>query len=717
MTPSRLAGAVAHGVVLGVAFALLARSLALPSSVAAGAIGAVVASGVAAWAVSSGMRLRVLLIGSALLALGTWGLSEAWVRAELPARWLGLRAALEWAEGLRVGGGVLAAVLALRSVAHRYRVALVAEGALVVFSVASPVAAHRDGMIARPLAIADWFWRHGLDPVFAFLGLGLVGVVLFAGVLARDRRPLRTLAQVALVALLGSALALPLHQRSAGASLRAPTSGSDGGKDDASRDGSRKRGPPGERPGTAEDELQEQQQGAQGKQRPVAVVVFHKDVEPLGGVFYFRHAAFSQFNGTRLVESTRSDADQDVVWRFPSTVSNVPGPAEGTPARTWVATDVALLTEHRRMFALTDPVEVGPMANPAPARFKRAYRVVSSVVDGTMEDLVGHPSGEPSWAPDLWQHYTELPSDARYLELAARIDETLKPPFRRDPMARALAVKQYLEETTIYSFAKRYEGEDPTAQFLFTEGERRGFCTHIAHAAAFLLRAMDVPARVSAGYAVMSENLRGGSSLLVKSGDAHAWVEIYLESMGWIPVEIVPERTEFEPAPFEEEDLQRLLGEMARDEGRETLAPPESESLLPVLRSLMRAVPWMLVAAFVLAYAVRVFRRLRPLWTPEQVLPAYRAALDTLAAAGFVRRPGESRVRFARRVESWAPSTVVLTALLEGVVLGGHALGRAPGGRSAAGLVGELRSELGGRLPGWRRVLAALHPIPWFWAR
>lgn len=704
-----------HGGLLAAAFAVLGRSFALPSGLAAGVVAAVLAAPTAAALRRGRVRLWAALGLGATIGGGAQVLAGVLLQSSLTADLLGIRGALNLAEALRVGGGVFALVLAVRSLSLRFRPALLLEAGLIVAAVAAPVAAHRDGMIARPLEIADWFWEQGLDPVLAFLALGGLGALLAAGTLSREARPLRRLIQLLAVALLAVLVAVPLHRRSSDSLLREPEGG---GLGEAERRAKGSRGGQADgRPATSEDQLDKDgPAGERGQQRPVAVVVFHKDAEPLGGVFYFRHAAFSQFNGSRLVESV-SEVDADVPWRFPTHRQPVAGPGEGSFGREMVATDVALISEHRRLFALTDPVELEPMPNPAPARFKRAYRVVSNVVTASAEKLLGRASGDPAWSPERWAHYTALPEDARYLEMAARIDETVPDSLRGDPFAQAFAVKRHLERTTIYSFKPKYEGSDPTADFLFVDGDRKGYCTHIAHSAALLLRAMGLPTRVGAGYGVMASNLRGGSALLVKSGDAHAWVELYLEGVGWVPVEITPERTEFEPPPFEEEDLQRLLGEMARGEGRETFAPVGPSPLWAWLALVRRALPWIVAGLIVLAYLVKGLRLMRPSWSPERVGPAYRAALDRLAAVGVVRGDGESRVAFARRADRMAPSFSPLTLLLERSILAGHPGGRAPGGRTAAALAGAVRGELGQNLPTWRRVLAWLHPIPWWWAR
>lgn len=80
---------------------------------------------------------------------------------------------------------------------------------------------------------------------------------------------------------------------------------------------------------------------------------------------------------------------------------------------------------------------------------------------------------------------------------------------------------------------------DPVEYFV---GEsREGYCMHYASAATLILRELGVPARYASGYHV-------STSIFEESGDgykgqiidntAHAWVEIYLERIGWVPFEV-----------------------------------------------------------------------------------------------------------------------------------------------------------------------------------
>lgn len=72
--------------------------------------------------------------------------------------------------------------------------------------------------------------------------------------------------------------------------------------------------------------------------------------------------------------------------------------------------------------------------------------------------------------------------------------------------------------------------ENTLDEFLFNK--KRGFCGHYASTAAFMFRAVGIPARVVSGYLGGEYNQQDGY-LSVYQYDAHAWVEVYIENKGW----------------------------------------------------------------------------------------------------------------------------------------------------------------------------------------
>lgn len=712
-----------HALLLGVAAAVYASELTLSAGVLAAGLGAFAGS-LLAERLSARFRLLAILGLALVVFLAGAGLVGWLLDTPSFARALGAPAAMSAGEGLRWGIGALSAALALRAAALFYRAALALEGSAAVLVVATTVAAHRDGMIARPLEISDWFWRQGIDPVFAFLGVGLAAALLLAGVFASGRSGRRTLLQLLAVLLLGFWVMALLQVGRLGFSVA--RRGAAGAKLDKDQDGERDGRSGGS--GTSEDgkhgkseeddALPPPPKQHGGQNRPTAIVVFQRDVAPLGDVFYFRHAAFSQFNGARLVEATTGGLDPDARYARLG-AQEVPGVHRDGLGRARVATDVAVLSEHSRTFALIDAVRIEPRPNPEPARFRRAYRVISAVPTATvsLDAFLGLPPGDPSWDEATWAHYTELPHDERYHDLARRLQATLRPEYAQDPIALGFAVKQYLEEETIYSFRRKYVGDDPTAQFLFSE-DKRGYCVHLAHAAAFLLRALGVPTRVSAGYAVPAQNLGRGSALLVKDGDAHAWAEIYLRGVGWIPLEVTPQRTDIEPTPFEEQDLQQLLGEMARKQGRFSREMPGKSPLVAALLTALGYLPWALLGLLGLSLLVKLWRILAPLMSREPApRQAYRAALDLMSAVGWRRARGESREAFARRYGDEVPALFPLTHVVVASALGSRRPLDGAEGRGLGAWYRDALAEVKQSVPAWRFWLGLLNPVSWLWSR
>lgn len=119
-------------------------------------------------------------------------------------------------------------------------------------------------------------------------------------------------------------------------------------------------------------------------------------------------------------------------------------------------------------------------------------------------------------------------------------------------LAYAKGVKTYLSEQMSYSLILDTlpQGTDPV-EYAVTQGHE-GYCMHFATAGTLLLRELGVPARYVSGYvAVPSDFEASEQKFLAKVTDhaAHAWVEIYLENVGWIPYEMTPGYTVVDTIP------------------------------------------------------------------------------------------------------------------------------------------------------------------------
>jgi transglutaminase-like putative cysteine protease len=457
------------------------------------------------------------------------------------------------------------------------------------------------------------------------------------------------------------------------------------------------------------------QQPSEGtKPAPMAVVILGDDYSPPSQAFYFRQDAWSHFNGSRLVAPVRPDVDRDVVRRFPARPIDVPEiPPEAL--HTEVHADVVLLAKHAQPFALESPISMKPEPNPNPQRFLRAYSFVSLAPEFELEQLVGRAPGDPSWTEAQWQHYTTLPNDPRYGELANELVAELPDQYADDPFMRALAIKLWMDRELTYSTAERHAGvAEPTADFLF--GNRIGYCVHFAHAAVYMWRSLGIPARVGTGYHI-TEDERRGSTIVIRGGDAHAWPELYLEGVGWVVLDIAAQQNLDPPGSPLDDDLAELLGEMARgetdEEGDPSEEPIEQRSFG---RDLAFGFLFMLVISLVLLYLAKIWRRVIPRYARPSQLPrvGYRAALDMLSDGGLTRQYGETREAFARRVRQRVPSLAGMTSMHVAAKMGDPSVRMSerpefdPKVWDAS--LTKIRGELPLSTPPWRRLLGLLDP-------
>ncbi len=98
------------------------------------------------------------------------------------------------------------------------------------------------------------------------------------------------------------------------------------------------------------------------------------------------------------------------------------------------------------------------------------------------------------------------------------------------------AVADYIKNSATYNMQYNSlldDSENIVIAFLSEYGE--GVCRHYAAAATMLYRALGIPARYTVGFMTdAAANIPSAVGPL----DAHAWVEIYLDGIGWVRVEV-----------------------------------------------------------------------------------------------------------------------------------------------------------------------------------
>ena len=109
-------------------------------------------------------------------------------------------------------------------------------------------------------------------------------------------------------------------------------------------------------------------------------------------------------------------------------------------------------------------------------------------------------------------------------------------------------VADYVRSQGVYDVNVAPYPSDDYAVYFLTESHT-GYCIHFATAAVALYRTLGIPARVCEGYLV--NNTAPGSSVRVTGADAHAWAEVYLDGLGWVPVEVTASAAEGEYQPSE----------------------------------------------------------------------------------------------------------------------------------------------------------------------
>lgn len=160
----------------------------------------------------------------------------------------------------------------------------------------------------------------------------------------------------------------------------------------------------------------------------------------------------------------------------------------------------------------------------------------------------------------VYENYLYVPSKIR--DDLNKICDTNIPGIEREDVI--LQIQDYFERDFNYTLSPGVTPNKRDFVTYFLNEQKSGFCAHFATAAAMLLRAKGIPARYVEGYFIqfndatevetidnvdVNEWYQGYNGtvegdeepslmkLHARGADAHAWVEVYYDGFGWVPVE------------------------------------------------------------------------------------------------------------------------------------------------------------------------------------
>jgi hypothetical protein len=274
---------------------------------------------------------------------------------------------------------------------------------------------------------------------------------------------------------------------------------------------------------------------------PVPLLRLDTSVEDPG---YLRAVALDQYDSENGWSLSNLDGERSIAEE--NRLAPLPLEQAGRP----VAAEIQVLDHDDRFLPLPfSPLEVRlEDADPDDWRFDPATGTVFGRNVTTTELIYDVSAVEPRPSPvllaaagpllsfsDVQERFTALPPlPAEVTDLVASLTAGAGGPYER-----VRRIHDHLTDRSqgfIYSLSTEpgTSGDD-LVDFLRL---KRGYCEQYAGTMAVMVRAAGVPARVALGYTPGTAERNG--TRLITSDDAHAWVEVFFDELGWVPFDPTP---------------------------------------------------------------------------------------------------------------------------------------------------------------------------------
>lgn len=256
-----------------------------------------------------------------------------------------------------------------------------------------------------------------------------------------------------------------------------------------------------------------------------------------------------------------------------------------------------------------------------------------------------------------WDEYAEPEAVYRryvydtYLYVSEEDYEALKTVDAQKCLGKSIAytlhhIRSVFDEDYEYDVEQQAapEGKDELAYFL--RSSHSGNDMHFATAAALMFRCAGIPARYAEGYYLSPKQMElyaemSDISYDVLDSDAHCWVEIYIDELGWFPVEVIPGYYDMQKQQTQEteedEKIEENTNKFYEDETPEYDKPEKQQEREQKKHSPLWLIPPLLIL-MILLYELMGRRRIKKLlasfgfvYTDETVYSMYRYVSKLMA--------------------------------------------------------------------------------------
>lgn len=176
------------------------------------------------------------------------------------------------------------------------------------------------------------------------------------------------------------------------------------------------------------------------------------------------------------------------------------------------------------------------------AQREYSLRYSSYAGDPSLLSLSGdYAAAELEYRDYAHEYYTRLPEQTM-LDMQSLLNQA---GIYVDSANLVQQVAQFIKDSCDYDLnTQAYNSSDHAIYFITTA--ETGYCVHFATAATVAYRALGIPARFTEGFLFSAV---AGEETKVYGKNAHAWVEVYFDAVGWVPIEVTGSAAITEPQP------------------------------------------------------------------------------------------------------------------------------------------------------------------------